>query len=64
MIHGKTKTPYFDERMSISMNLPINYCVKSHISNGMLRMNPWRFGDEFTWFDDLPMGIINYSLFV
>ena len=64
MIHGKTKTPHFDERMSISMDLPMNYCVKSHISNGMSHMNPWWFGDEFTWFDDLPIGIINYYLFV
>ena len=41
MVHGKTKTPPFDERMSISMDSPINYCVKSHISNGMSRMNTW-----------------------
>ena len=57
MIHGKIKTPHFDERMSTSMDLTMNYCVKIHISNFMSLMNP-------RWFDDLPMGIINYYLFV
>ena len=63
MIHGKTKTSHSDERVSISTDLPMNYCVRSHISNGMSRMNLWWSGYEFTWFDDLPMGIINIFCF-